>query len=190
MAMAPAVWCQSFFLAAAAAVAAVQLLPRDLRTTLMDYGLRRLGREPREKKADSAAAKGPASWVNRATSYGQVPHAWFWHFYLVSVCWSAFWAWQYLGKASLMSRLAHAQTRSQGYAYLRSLSPTVELGRVYVAWSMLAMQGVRRLYESLYIAKPGSTPMWFVHWALAILFYTVMGIAVWIEGSGKHQPQP
>lgn len=191
-AISPAQICQAFFLLSTCLVLSLYVLPEDARRTLLDYGARR----PKADltKADltkDAAAKPPAdskpageppagglkSFLTNLTSYGQVPHSWFLHFYVVSVAWSAFWAWQYARGGGVMGTLAAMQDRAG--------EPSVELGRVFVAWCLMALQGSRRLYESLYVSKPGSSPMWFVHWALGLVYYTTMGISVWIEGSSK-----
>ena len=82
--------------------------------------------------------------------------------------------------------------RSSFFASSSSALPRVageekkELGRVFVAWVMLMLQGLRRLVECLVTTKSGSrSPMWIVHWGLGLAFYTVMGASIWIQGSGK-----
>ncbi|KND95183.1 Polyprenol reductase [Tolypocladium ophioglossoides CBS 100239] len=170
----PALWCQGFFLGAAGGILALQVLPRDVRSTLMDYGARR----PSDGSSSGGQKKTKAALLTSLASYGQVPHSWFWHFYVLSVSWSAFWAWQYVQRGAVMAALAEAQARST------AASPSMELGRVFLAWTMLAVQGSRRLYECFFVTKPGHTPMLFVHWALALAFYTALNISVWIEGSG------
>lgn len=178
----PAEWCQAIFLSAAAAIFAIQILPREWQRSLMDYGARR-PEEPQKKQVGAKRGRGgKKSSTNkgimaRLTSFGQVPHSWFWHFYIVAISWSAFWALQYVLKGSIMRAMAQAQSRSD--------KPSVESGRIFVAWCMMAIQGLRRLYESLFISKPGSSPMWAPHWILGLVFYTVMSVAIWIEGAGK-----
>ena len=184
----PAFWCQAFFIGAAGGILALQVLPRDVRRTLMDYGARRpsvgsssrgSGSQQKTTKTTSVAETGGlAALLSSLASYAQVPHSWFWHFYFLSVSWSVFWAWQYLQRGAVMATMAEAQARSKGS------SPSVELGRVFLAWSMLAVQGSRRLYECFFVTKPGRSPMLFVHWAMALVFYTALNVAVWIEGSG------
>jgi 3-oxo-5-alpha-steroid 4-dehydrogenase 3 len=63
----------------------------------------------------------------------------------------------------------------------------MSLEQIYIAWLLMALQGSRRLYESLFVFKPGSSPMWFIHWALGAAFYAVISLAVWIEGSSTLQ---
>ncbi|PNY26950.1 Polyprenol reductase [Tolypocladium capitatum] len=171
----PALWCQAFFLGAAGGILALQILPRDVRRALMDYGARRPGGASGD---DDDTGGGLTALPASLVSYGLVPHSWFWHFYLLSVSWSAFWAWQYVQRGAVMAALAAAQARPT------APSASVELGRVFLAWSMLAVQASRRLYECLFVIKPGRTPMLVVHWAMALGFYTTLNVSVWIEGSG------
>ncbi|KAG5930423.1 hypothetical protein E4U53_002238 [Claviceps sorghi] len=158
--------CQAFFLGATAAFLSLTVLPRDARSAFLDYGARRQGR-----------AEGPGGGLARLLGVVsvQVPHAWFWHFYLLSTGLSAFWAWQFLAGGSVMGVLAGWQGRGRRSA---------ELGRVVLAWAMMAAQGGRRLFECLFVTRPGRTPMLAVHWVLALAFYAAVSVAVWVEGSG------
>lgn len=54
--------------------------------------------------------------------------------------------------------------------------------QVVVCWCLMTVQGTRRLWESITLAKPSESKMWFVHWILGIGFYIVMGISIWVEG--------
>ncbi|KAJ6446557.1 3-oxo-5-alpha-steroid 4-dehydrogenase [Purpureocillium lavendulum] len=185
-ALPPSAWCQTFFLGSAAGILALQLLPDDARGTLMDYGARRPqggddgnsnNDETDGDKTNQGGSGGLIAQLASLASAAQVPHSWFWHFYLVSVSWTAFWAWQYLSHGAVLGALARAQVRSG------PSTPSVELGRVFVAWLMMCAQGTRRLYECFFVVKPGRSPMLFAHWALGIAFYTAMNMSVWIEGS-------
>ncbi|KAK9436023.1 3-oxo-5-alpha-steroid 4-dehydrogenase [Metarhizium brunneum] len=167
----PSTYCQTFFLLAAASVLSLQLLPNEARSTLTDYGARR----PRGSSAPTSSKL--ASMLGKLTAMGQLPHSYFWHFYLLSTCLSAFWAWQYLTHGSVVSFIAERQVSLSG-------EPSVELDRVLLAWLMMAAQGGRRLFECFWVVKPGRTPMWWVHWVLGLGFYGLMGISVWVEGSG------
>ncbi|KJZ74106.1 hypothetical protein HIM_06555 [Hirsutella minnesotensis 3608] len=187
----PALWCQTFFVGAAATVVLVHVVPPELRDALLEYGARRSGDQG--PAAAKRAGKGPESHGAAATRDGglvaslaavarqaSVPHSWFWHYYLVCVSWTAFWAWQYVRKAPVLQTVARAQVEADA----RSGSLSVELSRVFIAWSMLAVQGTRRLYESLCVTRPGKSPMLLIHWVLGLLFYTTMNVAVWVHGSG------
>ncbi|UNI14138.1 3-oxo-5-alpha-steroid 4-dehydrogenase [Purpureocillium takamizusanense] len=181
----PSAWCQAFFLGSSAGILALQMLPDDARGTLLDYGARRP--EGDAKKNDTrrsgggggngSAGSSAITQIASLASAAKVPHSWFWHFYFVSVSWSAFWAWQYLRRGAILSSLVQAQVR------LGASAPSMELGRVFLAWLIMALQGTRRLYECFFVVKPGKSPMLFAHWALGIVFYTAMGISVWIHGS-------
>ncbi|RCI15245.1 hypothetical protein L249_6465 [Ophiocordyceps polyrhachis-furcata BCC 54312] len=157
----PSLWCQTLLLGTTGVLLALHALPDALLQKLTSYGAR-------NSHHDMTRSSG---WV-----FHQVPHAWFWHFYFVSVCWSAFWAWQYFGRGAVMAALARAQ--------LHHVAST-DLGRVYLAWAMMAVQGSRRLFECFFVLRPGSSSMCWVHWLLALVFYTTVGIAIWIHGSGR-----
>lgn len=186
----PSKWCQTFFLLSAGFIVAIQALPQQVRAALMNYGARR----PPEDSASASAQKTPqkrqgsgamaAVWtaVTRLTDFGQVPHSWFLHFYIASLSLSALWAWQFVRRGWVMEKLAELQTA-------RGDGPSMDLGQVYAAWLLMALQGARRLYESVCVSKPGKSPMWFVHWALGLVYYAGMSVAVWIEGSGMSLPR-
>jgi 3-oxo-5-alpha-steroid 4-dehydrogenase 3 len=172
----PSTYCQTFFVLAATSVLSLQLLPDEARTTLMDYGARR----PNDSSAPQSKL---LKVLAKVTSVGQVPHSYFWHFYLLSSCLSGFWAWEYVSRGRVLGLVAERQASTSGH-------PSMELGRVLMAWMMMALQGGRRLYECFCVVKPGRTPMWFVHWVLGLAFYAVMSVSVWVEGSGKSSLLP
>ncbi|KAF7543533.1 hypothetical protein G7Z17_g10657 [Cylindrodendrum hubeiense] len=178
LSLTPAQWCQTFFLLATSVIIVIQALPSQVRSAVMNYGARRP--QDAERKPEKSAGGLGALWglLTKLTDIGQVPHSWFLHFYIVSVSCSAFWAWQYFQRGSLMREMAKLQDRAGG--------PSMELGQVYAAWLLMALQGSRRLYESLYVSKPGSSPMWVIHWALGLVYYTTMAVSVWVEGSSMH----
>jgi 3-oxo-5-alpha-steroid 4-dehydrogenase 3 len=174
----PAQWCQTFFALSTAIVLGIQALPQDVRSALMDYGARRPkdARHGEEQEVNRQKALVPlSSFMKNLTEYGQVPHSWFLHFYIVSVALSGFWAWQYLTKGHVLRNIATWQSRAGG--------PSMTLEQAFVAWLLMALQGSRRLCESLLMFKPGPSPMWFIHWALGLSYYIAMSLAVWVEGS-------
>ncbi|KAF4945288.1 hypothetical protein FSARC_14461 [Fusarium sarcochroum] len=177
-ALTPAQWCQGFFALSTTVVLVVQALPQDVRSALMDYGARRPNDgKPGQKKEEGKGQifGGLRSFLKNLAEYGQVPHSWFLHFYIISVFSSGFWAWQYLTRGPVLRKIATWQDQAGG--------PSMTLEQVYMAWLFMALQGLRRLYESFYVFKQGSSPMWFIHWALGIVYYTTIGLAVWVEGS-------
>lgn len=62
----------------------------------------------------------------------------------------------------------------------------MSVDQVFVTWSLMSIQGIRRLLESITAAKASTSKMFFAHWLLGLLFYLAMGLAVWVEGAGKH----
>lgn len=116
------------------------------------------------------------SFLNHLATY-QVPHAYFTHFYIVSVMSSLFWGVQILVKGAAVRALA-------SYSLSKSPDKSMTMEQVFLTWSLMALQGVRRLYESITLVKPSSSKMWFVHWFVGICFYLAVGVAVWIEGVG------
>lgn len=182
----PLQWIQAFYLAAAGGIAALQGLPSSVRSNLMDYGARKSpGTEGTKKmdKTDSGKQQKEDSEdvLAKLIKATQVPHSWFWHFYAFSMLGSAFWAWQFVTQGRAMRVLIGGQ--NQGKA-VEAADPDA-LGRVVVAWTMMALQGSRRLYECVAVTKPGSSPMLAVHWLMGLMFYGVMGVSIWIESSGK-----
>ncbi|KAH6610720.1 hypothetical protein Trco_000740 [Trichoderma cornu-damae] len=177
--LSPAEWCQVFFIFSASSVVMLQLLPDHMRRTLLDYGARRA--TPNQAPGQKAEVEAPkAGFLDVLTSYGQLPHAWFIHFYIASVSWSIFWGWQFLSKGTVMRTVAEMQHRSA----VATPSPEVELTGTLVAWLLMSSQGARRLFECLFVMRRGSSPMWVVHWALGLAYYTALGVSVWIQGSG------
>ncbi|KAF7531845.1 hypothetical protein G7054_g8501 [Neopestalotiopsis clavispora] len=176
----PALLCQTCFILAASSVLAIAAAPQSARTLLTQYGAR----------SNSSAAEGSQknatipqnrfvqliSWV---TSLGQVPHSWFIHFYIVSVSSSVFWAVQYFYGGAILKIICE-------YQAARSSAPGMSIGQVQLTWLLMAMQGIRRLYECFYVLRTSSSSkMWFMHWLLGCAHYLGIGVAVWIEGSRK-----
>lgn len=107
----------------------------------------------------------------------QVAHAYFKHLYILSVLSSVFWAVQILNKGNILRSVA-GMMDSNGSA--KSMS----MNQIFLLWSFLLLQGIRRLLESVFVMKPSASKMWIVHYALGLGFYMIMGITVWIEGAG------
>ncbi|KAM3442531.1 hypothetical protein NHJ13734_002306 [Beauveria thailandica] len=199
LAQPPSQWCQVFFLGAAGGLMVMQALPATLRGLLMDYGARGTDKDAEEAAQQQHQKQTPPSsrlkrLVATMTSAGQVPHAWFWHFYLLSMAGSAFWAWQFWNRGGVLRALAERQQQQRATdgssgeveeAEAEAMSQMErELGKVFAAWIMMTLQGTRRLYESVFVMKTGSgSSMWVVHWVVGLSFYAVMSISVWIEGS-------
>jgi 3-oxo-5-alpha-steroid 4-dehydrogenase 3 len=161
----PAEACQAFYIFASASILGINVLPADLRSALMDYGAR--------LQDSSKKTPGKLAWIPGLL---RVPHSWFLHYYILSLACSAFWAWQYLTRGSVMEWLVKGQVRDG--------RESVELLQVFVAWGLMTLQGLRRLYESFFVTKPGPSPMSSIHWIVGLVYYLDMSISVWIEGSG------
>ena len=58
------------------------------------------------------------------------------------------------------------------------------MDQVVLAWSLVTIQGVRRLLETSLLIQSSATKMLFVHWLLGIAFYLALGVSCWIEGAG------
>ncbi|KAF2125743.1 hypothetical protein P153DRAFT_257293, partial [Dothidotthia symphoricarpi CBS 119687] len=105
------------------------------------------------------AQSGHASIASQLLDYAasiQVPHNYFTHFYIISVSCSLFWGY----KLQLWSASAQLQ----------------------VVWSLMLLQGVRRMLESHVYTSSSKSNMWFVHWLLGLVFYLSINVAIWIEG--------
>ena len=177
----PASFCQAFFLLGAAGVLAAAAVPSAGGRPLLSYGPRTA-----ERNAVGANASGLRSHVDALaaalTAWGQVPHAWFSTFYLASLACSAFWGLQHLRDGEALAWFASVQAASR--------LPSMTLGQVYLAWALMVVQGLRRLFEQLVVVNASHSKMWAVHWALGMSFYLVVGVAVWIEGARRTCPPP
>ena len=116
-------------------------------------------------------------WALERLDTIQVPHTWFLHFYVVSVLSSLFWGFQVLVKGHILDTLCQSVGQSR-----RARGMTLD--QVVVTWSLVTVQGVRRLLESSFFIKSSGSKMWFVHWLLGIAFYLALGVSYWIEGAG------
>ena len=108
----------------------------------------------------------------------QVPHSYFKHFYILSVLSSIFWSIQLLARSRLLLSLCEISER-------KDRRPSMSMDQVLLTSALMTLQGARRFVESSTIAKPSLSKMWFGHWLLGMAFYLAMGVAVWIEGSGR-----
>jgi len=105
----------------------------------------------------------------------QVSHTWFAHYYVVSTSSSVFWALQ-------------IYTDGTAFEFLASLSDSrnaaMTVNQIFLAWLFMAVQGARRLYESIVFTKSSESKMWTGLWMIGIAFYVCIGVSVWIEGIG------
>lgn len=193
----PAQCCQAAFVLAACAVLGLALMPPQARALLMDYGARSARQEGNaDADADAGAGipqtgAGPdeddggnlppraSLWLRSVatlTAWGQVPHAWFGSFYLVSLAGSTFWLAQYLAGGAVMRFFMQWQSTAR--------APSMTLTQAAISWTMVVLQAGRRFYEHTVLARPSTSTMWVAHWLLGIFFYTGLSMAAWIDASG------
>ncbi|TGO79781.1 hypothetical protein BELL_0023g00240 [Botrytis elliptica] len=170
--MDPRTICAAFFILGTTVDLGGTLIP-SFRQHVMNYGSR--GFTPNPEKSTS-----PHSKTTRLFEYVgsiQVPHTWFTHYYIVSVASSIFWAFQIITRGPAFRLLA---SYSQ-----QDATKSMTVNQVTLAWTLMALQGSRRVYESLTLTKPSQSKMWIGLWAIGIAYYLFMGISVWIEGIGS-----
>lgn len=181
LSIAPAEWCQGFFVMAAAAVLVVAVTPETARRQLVDYGPRSATKQPQdERAAHTDRDQGEdlfTKLVITITSWGQVPHSWFSGFYVTSVAGSVFWLIQYYVGGQSLSFIASMQAEKSTAAE--------DIGQVALVWGLMALQGARRLSEQVFLVKPSKSTIWIVHWLLGIFFYAFVSVSIWVEGSSK-----
>jgi len=172
--MEPAVLCVIFFSLGTAVDLGGIFFPA-FRQHIMNYGSRSTSSQP------EPTTKSPRKTTTSISDYMasiKVPHTWFLHYYITSVASSLFWAVQILTHGLVFKLFA-----------LYSPHPTtgtMTVNQVFLVWLLMAIQGMRRLYESLTLTKPSQSKMWVGLWALGIAYYIFMGISIWIEGIGKR----
>ncbi len=111
----------------------------------------------------------------------QVPHGWFTHFYAFSVLLSAFWATQLLSSGAVFKKLASLQSKD------RIPTNSMSVNSIALTWTLVAIQGCRRLYETMVFTKPSTATMPIGHYILGLVYYTGVSTAVWVEGIGMRK---
>ncbi|TGO40788.1 hypothetical protein BHYA_0031g00100 [Botrytis hyacinthi] len=167
--MDPRTICAAFFILGTTVDLGGTLIP-SFRQHVMNYGSR--GFTPNPEKSTP-----PQSKTTRIFEYVgsiQVPHTWFTHYYVVSVASSIFWAFQIITRGPAFRLLA---SYSQ-----QDATNSMTVNQVTLTWTLMALQGSRRVYESLTLTKPSQSKMWVGLWAIGIAYYLFMGISIWIEG--------
>ncbi|KAL1961347.1 hypothetical protein VTO42DRAFT_75 [Malbranchea cinnamomea] len=168
------------FLLTACAILAINNIPA-FRRRFIFYGPRAVSSPTKSSLADKAPTPRKDSWVelllDRIATWN-VPHSYFIHFYIVSVISSTLWGIQLATRGPLFRAVASTINR----AWLSEYSMSCH--QIVLCWALLALQGVRRLYECFALTKPSTSKMWFGHWLFGLAFYISMGIAIWIEGTG------
>ncbi|KAK3494992.1 uncharacterized protein B0T23DRAFT_403781 [Neurospora hispaniola] len=210
----PSQWCQAYYLFTAGAVVAVAAMPNEVSRRLVDYGARKVqsevsrsgsrsegeeendtgrgtGSEAEVKAKANRVERGGKNWLlsltDTLTSYGQVPHSWFITFYVASMACSLLWFWQFAvdGRVLRVVTCSQASPTAKGEDERGGVSASsVTLGQVGLAWTMMFLQGSRRLYEDSLVHGKSKSTMWIVHWVLGLSYYLFTSVAVWVEGSG------
>jgi 3-oxo-5-alpha-steroid 4-dehydrogenase 3 len=129
-----------------------------LRSRFLAYGSRATGRDG-GKEPPKHTQSAVTQLLDYVATY-QVPHNYFTHFYVTSVACSLFLGWKL--------RVWHASGQQQ------------------IVWSLLLLQGVRRMLESYAYTSTSKSRMWFAHWILGLLFYVTMNMAIWVEPSREN----
>jgi len=147
---------RAYFLLTSAGVVIARVVP-SLRNAFIPYG---------KTLSRSSQSTWLLQWLTNIT----VPKSWFWHYYLLSVGMSGFWGAQIQlccggSQFFIFEWIGHLQTRTM------------------VLWSIMFVQGCRRLYESLYVLRPSSAKMWIGHYLVGLAFYFAMSIAILVDES-------
>lgn len=162
-----ALLCKLFFYLGATVDIGGTLIP-SFREKIMNYGSR---------STTSHRPPSSSSLFEYVASI-QVPHTWFTHYYIVSVLSSMFWGYQIYTRGPVLGFLAsHAHPETS----------KVTANQALLGWLFMAIQGSRRLHESITLTKSSRSTMWFGLWLVGMAYYVVMGTSVWIEGAGKPQ---
>ncbi|KAI9779487.1 MAG: hypothetical protein M1816_003490 [Peltula sp. TS41687] len=165
---------RAYFLLGASVILVLNGIPA-LRNRFLDYGARKSVPQSSRRSAMGDSANTFIGWLASI----QVPHSWFTSFYVFLFLLLAFWAFEFV---------------SRGYAFFWIVRETavkaedentitgMALERVMLTWTLMSIQGARRLYECLAFTKPSQAKMWVGHWIFGMSFYAAMSIAVWVEG--------
>ncbi|KAH8595811.1 3-oxo-5-alpha-steroid 4-dehydrogenase-like protein [Bisporella sp. PMI_857] len=166
----PAMICRLFFTLGTAVNLGGIMIP-VFRQRIMNYGSRSTLSSETENAVSSQG------YLDRALSLAasvQVPHTWFMHYYVVSVASSLFWGYQMATHGKLFKLMA---------SFTQPPSAEISVQQVLLAWTLMTVQGIRRLYECIVLTKPSQSKMWVGIWLIGMLYYIFIGISVWIEGA-------
>ena len=123
---------------------------------------------------DADSSKGLVDKVLDAAGAAQVSHAWFTHFYIVSVVMSIFWAVQFATDGGMLQEILSIGSSSK--------TGGMTLDQIFLVWTMMAIQGSRRLYETVRFTKPTQSTMPVGHYVLGLGYYVGVSMAIWVEG--------
>lgn len=101
-----------------------------------------------------------------------VPHAYFIHFYTLSIGALLLW----FGQIAAQQPILHFVLQ-----YTHEPEQPVAAVQVIIAWLAILVLSIRRYLEENE-KEPSESRMFFGHWIMGLLFYSVTSVAVWIEG--------
>lgn len=167
--MDPALLCKIFFTLGAAVSVGGTLVP-SFRENIMNYGPRKTKNSPGTKVSD--VDSNIRKLFNFVASI-QVPHTWFTHYYVVSLASSIFWGYQIFQHGKVIRIMASFSPPS---------TSSMTINQLFLVWTLMTVQGGRRLSECFALRKPSQSKMWFGLWIIGMLYYVFIGIGIWIEG--------
>lgn len=162
---------RAFYILAAYAIITVRFIP-DLRDRFLDYGARSVAKDVKPKARESVLPRSLQAQLDSVLdrlAQVTVPHSWFSHFYFCSTVSSALWLYLRFRTSDDLPLRWHAED-------FTSWEHRAMLGLL-----LMQIQGLRRLYECLVIAKPSKSRMWFGHYAIGIAFYLATNLAIGLE---------
>lgn len=153
-----------------------------LRERFISYGARGVSSEsPDAAKSQTTRNSWVRSLLDRIAAWN-VAHGFFLHFYIVSVLSSVLWAIQLATRGRLFVAVVSRLDDT------RLTAPSMSVNQIVLCWTLLAAQGLRRLFECMTLAKKSAqSKMWFGHYIFGLAYYITTGIAIWIEGSGASE---
>jgi 3-oxo-5-alpha-steroid 4-dehydrogenase 3 len=112
----------------------------------------------------------------------RVPHKYFSHFYLVSVICSLFWGFLLWRLGWFSNGITVPFGEGEEYTMFSQLQ---------LVWGSMLLQGFRRLLETRFFSSSSKSRMWGGHWALGLLFYLTVNMAIWVDtASDADAPFP
>ncbi|OQU96597.1 hypothetical protein CLAIMM_02655 [Cladophialophora immunda] len=153
---------KAFYLLSSLAILAVRLIPA-LGGRFLAYGAR-AGDHARSKERNKSTKQDEPSIGGHfldCVATLTVPHAWFTHFYVLSVTCSL----------ACLFTFHHYAGTIEGQAMDIPLFCSM----------LMLLQGCRRLVECLVLAQQSNSRMWIGHYAIGMAFYMVTNMAIWVE---------
>ena len=173
-----------FYFAATAVMCVVYIVPA-LHSRLLQYGARKsytVGRTRLKLVVDDRPPYMTpilSSFFDRIEAL-QVPHGWFFHFYVVSTAMLLFWLQQAYNSGTALMFITSLESP-------RTMPMTS--AQLMTVWVLMSLQSIRRLSESLFLSKASNTTMWIGHYVMGLAFYVAVNISLWIEGIPLRLPR-